>query len=156
MDALMQKKRRGQMRGTKGYIALAGIFAAIAVVYAGEGLSMKCKAKSCGYQTEVTFGGGMTSQQLTGYCKKCNKFVSLQWTREGSPTVDPNAKKIPAPKALGEIWDAQTGKVLKIYTCPDCTGPFAEIKNKDELKHCPKCGTAGFAGDDSKPIRAMD
>lgn len=144
------------MRVGIGYVALAGIVAAIAVVYAGEGLSMKCKVKNCGYQTELTFGGGMTTEQLTGYCKKCKKFVSLQWTREGSPTVDPKAAIIAPPKALGEIWDAQTGKVLKIYTCPHCTGPFAEIKNKDELKHCPACYTPGFAEDDSKPRMAID
>jgi hypothetical protein len=144
------------MRGTKGFIALAGIVAAIAVVYAGDGFSLKCKAKSCGYQSDVTFGGGMTSEQLTGYCRQCKKFVVLQWTREGSPTVDPNAKKIAPPKALGEIWDAQTGNVLKIYTCPHCAGPFAEIKNIEQLKHCPKCCTSGFALDDSKPRMAID
>jgi hypothetical protein len=144
------------MRVAKGYVALAVIVTAIAVVYAGDGFSMKCKAKNCGYQVDVTFGGGMATEQLLGYCRECKKFVTLQWTREGSPTVDPNAKKIAPPKALGEIWDSRTGNVLKIYTCPHCAGPFAEIKSKDELKNCPKCCTPGFAVDDSKPRMAVD
>lgn len=144
------------MSVTKGYIALAGIVVCMAVVYAGDGFSMKCKAKNCGYETEVRFGGGMTTEQLMGYCRPCKKFVTLYWTREGSPAVDPNAKKIAPPKALGEIWDAQTGKVLKIYSCPHCSGPFAEIKSKDELKHCPACCNPGFAEDDTKPRMAID
>lgn len=98
----------------------------------------------------------MAYEQLTGYCLKCKKFVYHQWTREGSPVVDPKAKKVPAPKPLGEVWDASTGKVITIYACPHCSGPFAQIKTKAELKHCPACNKPGFAVDETKPRMAID
>jgi Zn finger protein HypA/HybF involved in hydrogenase expression len=135
---------------------MVSILAIAAVVYAGEGFSMKCKSKTCGYETEVTFGGGMAYGQLTGYCVKCKKFVTLNWTLEGSPALDPAAKKIPQPKPLGTVRDSQTGKTLTIYACPHCAGPFAEIKSKDDLKHCPSCNKPEFAVDETKPRLAID
>ena len=138
-------------------ILLSSAFIAIAAVaYAGDGFSMKCQSKACGYESEVTLGGGMAFEQLTGYCRKCKKFVYLQWTREGSPVLDPTAKKVPPPKPLGEVWDAQNGKVHTIHACPHCNGPFAEIKNAGDLKHCPACGKPDFAVDDTKPRMAID
>jgi uncharacterized protein YbaR (Trm112 family) len=144
------------MRAVTKVITFGSILAIAAVVYAGEGFSMKCKAKTCGYETTVTFGGGMAFSQLTGYCVKCKKFVSLQWTLEGSPLLDPNAKKIPQPKPLGEIWDSQSGRKLTIFACPHCTGPFAEIKKQEELKHCPSCNKPEFGIDETKPMMAID
>lgn len=144
------------MRAVTASITLVSIIAIAAVVYAGDGFSMKCQSKPCGYESEVAFGGGMAFEQLTGYCRKCKKFIYLAWTSEGSPALDPKAKIVPQPKALGEIWDAQTGKILTIYACPHCHGPFAEIKTKDDLKHCPACGKPDFAVDDTKPRTAID
>lgn len=144
------------MRAVTASITGGAIIAIALVVYAGGGFSMKCQSSTCGYESQVRLGGGMAFEQLTGYCRKCKKFVYLQWTREGSPVLDPAAKKVPPPKPLGEVWDAQNGKVLAIYACPDCNGPFAEIKSKDELKHCPSCGKPDFAEDDTKPSMAID
>jgi hypothetical protein len=144
------------MRALTKVITLGSILTIAAVVYAAEGFSMKCKSKACGYESTVTFGGGMAFGQLTGYCVKCKKFVSLNWTLEGSPALDPKAKKIPQPKPLGEVWDSQSGRKLAIFACPHCSGPFAEIKSKDELKHCPSCNKPEFGADDTKPIIAID
>jgi len=137
-------------------VTTVSILAIATVIYAGEGFSMKCKSKSCGYESEVRFGGGMVSGQLTGYCVKCKKFVYLHWTLEGSPALDPKAKKTPQPKPLGTVWDSQNGQSLTIYACPHCAGPFAEIKSKADLKHCPSCNKPDFAVDETKPLMAID
>lgn len=144
------------MRSVTASILWVAIIAIAAVGYAGDGFSMKCQSKTCGYESEVTFGGGMAFEQLTGYCQTCKQFVYLTWTREGSPVVNPEAKKVPAPKPIGEVWDASTGRVLTIYACPHCTGPFAQIKTKNELKHCPICNNPGFEVDATKPRLAID
>jgi hypothetical protein len=144
------------MRTVTASVILVSIIAVSVVVYAGEVFSMKCEAKTCGKESGVTFGGGMAYKQLTGYCRKCKKFVYLHWTREGSPVLDPKAKKVPAPKPLGEVWDASTGKVITIYACTHCSGPFAQIKTKDELKHCPACNKPSFGVDETKPKIAID
>lgn len=140
-----------------------------AAVYAGRGLAMKCQAKPdknaqtgktakpCGYESRVTFGGGMLSNQTGGYCRACKKFVYLHWTRENIPAdLKARIKITPRPVPLGEVWDARTGKVLTIHACPTCKGPFLEIKKPDELKHCPACNKPHFAIDKTKPQLAID
>ena len=144
------------MRAVKAVMMGVSIAAIAVVVYAGDGFGVKCKEKSCGFEAPVTFGGGMVYEQLTGYCRACKKFVHLRWTREGGPVLDPKAAKVPPPKALGEVVDVRTGGVLVIYACPHCKGPFAEIKSKDDLKHCPVCAKSGFGLDDTKPMMAID
>ena len=140
-----------------------------AAVHAGLGLSMKCQAKPekdpatgktakpCGYESRVTFGGGMFFSQMTGYCRACKKFVYLSWTRENIPAnMRARIKPKPRPVQLGEVWDAQTGKTLTIHACPTCKGPFLEIKKPDELKYCPACNKPHFGIDKSKPRIAVD
>ena len=144
------------MRTGRVSFTLAGIIVIAALVYAGDALHMKCSSPQCGYDSQVTFGGGMAFEQLTGYCRTCKKFVYLQWTREGSPVVDAKSEKVPPPKALGEVVDVRTGGVLNIYACPHCKSPFAEIKSKEDLKHCPACCKPGFGIDDTKPAIAVD
>ena len=153
-------------------ITLATCLLGVAAVHAGTGLYMKCQvkpetdpatgemSKPCGHEEEVTFGGGMAFQQMTGYCRQCKRFVHLSWTQEGlSPemirTLGIN-KVTPRPNPLGEVWDAQTGKVLAIHACPTCKGPFLEIKGPDELKHCPACNKPHFGVDKSRPVKAID
>lgn len=144
------------MRGIRATTFLATVILVAAVVSAGEGFSMKCRSPKCGHETDVIFGGGMAFEQLTGYCLKCKKFVYIHWTREGSPVVDPKAKKVAAPTPLGEVLDARTGRSLTIYACPDCEGPFAEIKGPKDLTHCPVCRGPEFTIDESKPMIAID
>jgi len=150
-------------------IALAISLLTGAAVYAGMGMSMKCQAKpeknpatgktakACGYEAMVTIGGGMLSQRMTGYCRACKKFVGLSWTRGNiPPQMKARIKVKPHPVPLGEIWDAQTGKITTVHACPTCKGPFIEIKKFDELKHCPICNKPHFAVDKTKPKLAID
>lgn len=131
--------------------------------FAGDGFSMKCKAppgkdgKSCGYEATITIGGGMLFEQVTGYCRVCKKFVYLRWTRANIPEqLKGKIKETPPPKTLGEVWDGATGKVMPLYACPTCQGPFMEIKKASDLKHCPVCNEAHFEIDTSKPRMAID
>jgi len=128
-----------------------------AAVYAAQGLSMKCQAEPekdpatgkagepCGFESRVIFGGMRMSEQATGYCRACKKFVYIRWKR-GTPRPDP----------MGEVWDASTGQVLTIYACPQCKGPMLEIKGPNELKYCPVCNKPHFAVDKTKPKMAID
>ena len=52
----------------------------------------------------IVLGGGMMFQKITCYCAGCKKLVGLTWTRKGSPMLQPDAKIVPAPKPLGQIW----------------------------------------------------
>ena len=142
---------------------------ATAAVYAGRGLSMKCQAQPgkdetsgktearCGYESQVIFGGGILFDQIGGYCRACKKFVYLSWTRDSIPAdMKARIKVTPRPVPLGEVWDGQTGKILTIHACPTCKGPFLEIKDPGELKHCPACNKPHFVIDKSKPEMAID
>lgn len=71
-------------------IAPLAFLAMTAIVFAGDGIPMKCQAKPekdpatgeiskpCGYESYVNFGGGMFFDQITGYCRSCKKFVYLR------------------------------------------------------------------------------
>ena len=145
------------MRTVTVSITLVVVIGIAAVVYAGEGFHMKCQAESCGYESQVTFGGGMFYEQITGYCRKCKKFISVSWTRDGIPAeMKERVKDQPRPDPPGEVWDAQTGKVLTIHACPTCKGPFLEIKTSQDLKYCPACNKPHFEVDDTKPRIAVD
>ena len=151
-------------------IAMAAFLATVATIYAGTGYFMKCQAKPekdpktekpvkkpCGYGSRVSFGGGMFSQQATGYCRVCKKFVYLHWTRKNIPEqLKDQIKHKARPKPLGEVWDSQTGRVMTVYACPTCKGPFLEIKKVEDLKCCPACNKPHFAIDKSKPMIAYD
>ena len=153
------------------FIAMAVSMATAATLFAGTGLYMKCQAKPekdpasgemskpCEYETMVTFGGGMLFDQITGYCRNCSKFVYLRWTSEHAPAdllQNMGTKVTPRPTPLGEVWDARTGQILPVYSCPGCKGPFVEIRSADELKHCPACNKPHFGIDESKPRMSID
>jgi len=147
-------------------LTLATCLLTTAAVYAGRGLSMKCQAppakagtteKSCGYESHVTFGGGMFFDQVGGYCRACKKFVYLRWTRDNIPAgMKARIKVVPRPAPLGEVWDSRTGKTQTIHACPTCKGPFLEIRSPEDLKHCPACNKPHFVIDKSKPEMAID
>jgi hypothetical protein len=132
-------------------------FAAISiVVLAGDGFGFKCANKDCGFKTTVVFGGGMMFEQATGWCHTCGKLRAVQWTRPGAPRLDPNAKAVPKPQPLAEVWNPASGAVHKIYKCPGCGGGFMEIRKPAELSHCPKCSKPGFKVDPDAPRLAVD
>jgi hypothetical protein len=152
-------------------VALIVCLSTAAAIHAGTVYHMKCQAKPakdaatgktakpCGYESSVTFGGGMFFDQICGYCRSCKKFVYLNWTRENLPQemkARMRIKVTPRPKPLGEVWDCRTGEVLTIHACPHCKGPFLEIKKRDDLNHCPACNKAHFVVDESKPRIAVD
>jgi len=152
--------------------------ATAATIYAGTGYFMKCQLapqkpqktdkpdkttktdkpeNPCEYESQVTFGGGMFFNQITGYCCSCKKFVYLSWTKENLPAeMKDRIKHKPRPKPLGEIWNSKTGEVMTVYACPKCKGPFLEIKKLSDLKHCPVCNKSHFVVDKSKPRIAID
>lgn len=138
------------MRAFTVSITAAGIIAIAAAAHAAMGYHIKCRAKNCGYETNVTLGPLRAAEHVTGYCRNCKKFVELSWLRT---TKQPT-------KPIGQVWDSKTGRILTIYACPDCKGPFAEIKSvgegKDELKYCPACGAPDFGADITRPSRAVD
>lgn len=153
------------MKNTRIFQLMIVLMGFASLALAGDIYPMKCMdgkdaagnvAKGCGYEQMVTFGGGMMFQRVMGYCTTCEKFVSVTWTREGSPMLSPGDKVVPPPKPLGKIWDAKTGRKLTLYACPHCKGPFAEIKSVKDLKHCPKCNGAHFNIDKTKPRLAVD
>jgi hypothetical protein len=124
--------------------------ALVGIVWAANGYSLKCLNKDCGYTGECTLGPLMVMDSIDGYCAACDKWVRLTWrVRAG--------KAEPAPKPLGKVWDASTGRTLTLYACPTCKGPFLPVTREDMLKsskyvpegtlghgdalmRCPKCG----------------
>jgi len=144
------------MRSTLGVLLVAYLIVVTAWVYAGDGFSMKCDRQECGYESLVIFGGGMKFEQASGYCQHCRDFVYLRWTRKESPLVAPDAKFLPPPKSIGEVWDSRSGNSLTLYPCPRCRKPFAEIKDQEDLKHCPVCKEGTFKVDGTKPRLDID
>lgn len=154
------------------FIQLALGILCLTAVHAGTQLHFRCQAKPeadpvtgktptpCGFESQVNFGGGKLFQQVTGYCRQCKKFVYITWARESLPPrmiekLGANLAKR-QPKPLGEVWDARTGKAFTVHACPDCKGPFIEIKSSSELNHCPACNKPHFGVDKGKPVLMFD
>lgn len=95
-----------------------------------------CKDDKCGFTSSISVGGILKANRASGYCTTCKQFVKVEWPRQlpGKPVQ-------PAPVA-GEIWDGVSGRTIRLFHCPHCRRPFAEIKGIEELKHCPKCSNA--------------
>lgn len=106
---------------------LAGLM--LGTACAGSLYEVHCDAPQCGFKTTLGIGGGMVFDQASGYCRKCDKTVSVTWKR--------NQEKRPSKL---KYWDALAGKMREIFTCPTCKGPFVMIEQIEEMKYCPKCG----------------
>lgn len=145
------------MRFHRRCITLATLILSIfiATALAGDGFGFKCADKDCGYKPTIIFGGGMLFEAVRGYCNKCEKFQSINWTRPGAPMVK---EPVAPPKPLAEVWNPATGHVCRVFKCPakGCEGSFMEIRKREELTHCPKCGKDGFAVDPAAPRLAVD
>jgi len=137
-------------------VAMVALGAFSILALAGDGFGFKCENKDCGFKPTVIFGGGMLFDQATGWCHKCEKFQSVQWTRPGVPMPNLNARVIPQPQPLAEVWNPASGQICKIHKCPGCGGGLMEIRKPSELTHCPKCNKPGFKVDPDAPRLAVD
>jgi hypothetical protein len=119
--------------------------AAVGVVWAATGYNLKCLNPKCDYTGKCVLGPTKLMDSVDGYCASCGKWVNLRWKRAGGE----------APKPIGKVWAAETGKTLPVYACPNCKGPFLPVTEDDKVKnskygaglkegefllHCPKCG----------------
>jgi len=89
----------------------------------GVQFTSTCSNKVCGYSTEYKTGNGKVSRVISGYCMHCQKMVTTHFKREDS-------------KMIAKVWDATTGNILELYSCPHCKKPFAAVR---KLIYCPKC-----------------
>lgn len=145
------------MFSAKQVFAMLSVTVVVAVVaLAGDGFQFKCQEKECGFNPMVIFGGGMMSEKAMGWCHTCKAIKAVHWTRAGAPALDPNAKPVPQPKPLAEVWVGTLGQTRKIYKCPTCEGGFMEIRRPEELTHCPKCSKPGFKIDPDAPRLIVD
>lgn len=121
----------------------------VTALCAGEGYQLTCSKPDCRNDGHIMFGGGFTFNQITLFCAECRDWRYLRWgngvrlvapdpPRPDAPKADPPVKP-PAPTPLGSIWDPETGKTKRLYTCPKCTKPALEVADPDQIKHCPKC-----------------
>jgi hypothetical protein len=103
-------------------------------VFAGAELKFTCENPECKYQETCETGGGFLFERLTGYCTKCNKFVSISWNRTNPP-----------PQNLKTIWVPQDLSLpghANLFPCPFCTNYVYEFRangGTNELFYCPKC-----------------
>ena len=125
------------MRRRNHQIILAlALCATASIALAGASFLLTCTNEKCGFKGSVDFGGGFVFEKVTGYCVKCQKFVYLQWNREGKG----GKVQKPKPEAVATIWDASTGRTNHLYACPQCTNAFMLIASERDLRFCPKCG----------------
>lgn len=125
-------------------ICLAVILCTTTAVLAGALYQLTCPNEKCGFKGNINMGGGMLFENVNGYCVKCQKCVSLNWTRENLPPEIKIDKKTPPPTPLGQVFIPATGQTESVYSCPTCKGPFLPIRNIADLKTCPKCGKPGL------------
>jgi hypothetical protein len=82
---------------------------------AGEAGQVRCSTPGCGYQTDLSIGGGRKSPAVTGYCAKERKFVSvklMRWADYRQPQMCPGGKEPLQPVYGG----ADVSKI----PCPKC------------------------------------
>ena len=104
------------------------LVAILATALAGQMYSFSCP--HCGYKDDVISGGVMVRGMISGACGTCRKLVTITW----------DWKKDKAPEPYETIWDAGSGRTLKVFKCPQCKGPFVEIEDpKTDLRFCPRC-----------------
>lgn len=110
-------------------IAVVLMSLAASIALAGVGCLFTCENEKCKFKTTVYFGGGNGYELITGFCVECDNFVYLK-----TKYVDKQ------PQPVGTILNPNTGKKIKLFTCPHCGKPFAQIPSEQDLASCPKCG----------------
>ena len=111
---------------------IAGLCLASLLVQAREYSDVQCTAEKCGFKDSLGEGPTRMRDWVTGYCVKCQKFVSRNWNRDGGQ---------PKPPTLLSVWDPETGKTRELFSCPTCEQWVMVIHDRTELKHCPKCAS---------------
>jgi hypothetical protein len=96
---------------------------------AGTRYEIKCPNQACRYTDHIGFGGGMRFEQVSGYCKRSKKIVTVTWERRGG--------RLPA---ISRMRDPVSGALREVFPCPDDGTPVVVIHNIGELKVCPRCG----------------
>ena len=94
-----------------------GLVLWVAAAVAGEQGAVSCSTPDCGYQQDLTIGGGMKAPSLTGYCRSTKKFVRVKLKSWG------DYRKVTA-------------------ACPDCPEPILPIYDGGDVAEipCPQCG----------------
>ena len=103
------------------------------VAFARQYSDVECNNEKCEFKGEIGEGPTRTRDWVSGYCSKCDKFVWQNWDRNG---VDPK------PPEMFKVWDPESGKTRELFACPHCKELVFAIKEKSELKFCPKCNSA--------------
>jgi len=98
-------------------ILFCGIVLWTAPAAAGEAGTVSCSTPGCGYQQDLTIGGGMRSPSLTGYCRSTKQFVRVKL-------------------------DSWKGYRETVPACPDCPEPIRPIYDGGQVAEipCPQCG----------------
>ena len=81
----------------------------------------------------VNFGGGKLFEQHTAFDPVTQKFVYLNWKRNGE-----------APQPVCSIWDHQTGRTIPLYKFPNVKNPLPVIPSIEAMKVCPITGDRKF------------
>jgi DNA-directed RNA polymerase subunit RPC12/RpoP len=103
-------------------------FVGASVSQAGSGYEVKCKDAKCGFKAQAGIGGGMSFEEASGFCAKCQKWVAVTWKRGEKP-----------PVPFAAFWEPQTGETRRLYKCPKCKQPFVVIEKIENMKFCPRC-----------------
>jgi hypothetical protein len=123
------KQQGGKMKNLRSFLFIALILiVSETLAFAGSSYAVVCNSITCYFSDSIGLGGGFIFHQISGYCTECQQFVSITWRR-----LEPK----PAP--IGHVWDSLSGAQQPIYACPNCGKPFSEIKEIEDLIHCPKC-----------------
>lgn len=94
-----------------------------------------CSNGKCNFTSELSIGWLMTGYHASGYCVKCDKFADVYWPLELDETP------VNTRRFVGKVWDAATSRAIRLFRCPKCRGPFAEIEEIEDLKFCPRCAS---------------
>ena len=113
----------------KKLITVIMVLAVATIAYAGTIRQFTCSNKECNFKAEVFSGRGKASTIVAGFCKQCEKMVTVKVRNRNLK----GGKITP----LTQVWDSTTGKILDLYECPYCKRPFARITR---MIYCPKCG----------------
>ena len=115
----------------KQSLMLLVIMLASPAAFAGEIVEFKCENSSCGFSGTVDCGGGRAIETNSGFCVKCQKFVSVSRKRSETSFAD-----------LNTVWIPDLG-FGGIFHCPKCSSSVFDVfVDRHEAKNlfCPKCG----------------